>query len=157
MRVEQLWAERVGGEVRRCVPGSRPTSAPSLGRAHVRSDQQLAPAICPRRELDIDGNDATARVQVSSRACGCEIAAVEGTGGVALPAPLDDERWASQTDRGRHRGGEGNREVPSHRELRPVREELCEVLVVHAFMMDGTCFMVGTPRRQADEANMATV
>jgi hypothetical protein len=41
--------------------------------------------------------------------------------------------------------------------LRPVREELGEVVVVHAFMMDGACFMVGTPRRQADEANMATV
>ena len=91
------------------------------------------------------------------RARGREITAIERPRGFALPAALEGEGRTGQPDRRGDRGGKRHRQVPGHGELGSIREELGEAFVVHAFMMDGACFAVGTPRRQADEAKVASV
>ena len=48
-----------------------------MGRAYVRPDQELAHAVGPRRELDLDGDVAMAVVQATASRAAREVTAIE--------------------------------------------------------------------------------
>src|SRR5262245_30615698 len=122
--LDQFLAERVGGGVRRCIPSPPPTSAPMVGRAYVRSDHELARAVRPRRELDLDRNRATSRLQYARRTRGREVAPVERAGGVPPPLPIERAGRPGECDGRGDRGCERYGHGASDRELAPVGEEV---------------------------------
>jgi hypothetical protein len=162
----ELLAERVGGGVRRCIPSPPPTSAPTVGRACVRPDHELARAVRPRRELDLDWNRATSRLQGARRTRGCEVAAVERAGRVPPPLPIERAGRPGERDGRGDRGRERNRHGAGDGQLAPISEEVGGrpagaerrgELVVHGPMIGERCYAGGTPRRREREAAMAVL